>query len=119
DHGGGAAGGLQVGDQLGLGGGQGTGDDLVDAGRGGHGLGGGGVVAGEQDGAQAQGAQRGHGAGGGGLNGVGDGYRALNLVVPADEDGGAASLLLGTAPRRQVGGDLGEQLGAADSDLVT
>src|SRR6202012_5625753 len=118
DHGRGTAAGLQVGDELGLGGGERIADDLVDADRGGDGLGGGVVVAGQQDRTQAELAQGGDGSRGRGLDGAGEGQSAADDAVPADQDRGAAGALLSGTPGGQGGGDLAEEPGPADDDVV-
>ena len=82
--------------------------------------GGAGVVAGQQDRAQAQAAQPGDGLARVRLELVGDHQRGPGLAVPADQDRGPALLLGGLgglAQRRgHHEGQLGEQARAADGD---
>ena len=113
---------LQPGDDGCLIGGQRPCDHLVDADLRGDGPGGRLVVAGQQDGAQAEGAQPGDGGRRGRLDRVGDGDGALDRAVPADQHRGAAGLLPGAALRGQLGRHghpvPGKQLLPADDDLA-
>ena len=122
DHGDDVAVGLEAPDDLDLVAGEDLGDDGVDADVVGDVSGGSFVVAGEQDGGEAQSSELADRCGAGGLDGVGDDDRRADGTVPADEHGGVAEVLGGRLGGCEFGGEghgpVGEEPFAAGDHAV-